>query len=200
MIASRPALFARQGVVVATWRWYRGRRLGPYWRLAYREAGRQCSVYLGRMGEGVRRVRGVLARLQRGLRSRRAVRRLTRRVRASLRAHLAEFDRRLAELGLWRKGFEVRGGWSRALEQRFLRAAAGDKAARVALIEVPRPGDELHPPELNGAPCLVGHLSREREWFVSPVELRLDDGIVVEVVPSEGMASGDPASKAAELP
>ncbi len=88
---------------MATWRWYRGRRVVPYWRLAYPAGGRQRSVYMVLMGATFRRVRGVLARLQRGLRSRRTVRRLTRRVRASLRAHLTEFDRRLAELGLWRK-------------------------------------------------------------------------------------------------
>ncbi len=127
VIRSRLRLFARQGAVVATWRWYRGRKLGPYWRLAYREAGRQCSVYLGRTGPGVERVRRVLARLQRGLRSRRTVRRVSRAVRASLRSCLAELDRQLHGLGLWRKGFEVRGGWSRALERHF--ALYGGQAA-----------------------------------------------------------------------
>ena len=111
LIASRPELFVRQGAVVATWRWCKGRRLGPYWRLAYREAGRQCSVYLGRMGEGVQRVRQALARRQGFRRWRRTYRRLRRQVKASLRAHLAEFDRQLHALGLWRKGLEVRGGW-----------------------------------------------------------------------------------------
>jgi len=48
LIASQPALFQRQGSVVAGWRNYRGRRLGPYHRLAYRHRGRQCSIYLGR--------------------------------------------------------------------------------------------------------------------------------------------------------
>ncbi len=32
--------FAVQGSVVAGWRVYRGRRLGPYFRLAYRDGGR----------------------------------------------------------------------------------------------------------------------------------------------------------------
>jgi len=121
LIASRPELFVRQGAVVATWRWYKGRRLGPYWRLAYREAGRQCSVYLGRMGEGVEQVRQALARWQDFRRWRTTYRRPRRQVKASFRAHLARFHRQLHALGLWRKGPEVRGGWSRAVE-RHLRA------------------------------------------------------------------------------
>jgi len=120
VMAARPGVFARQGAVVASWRAYRGRRLGPYWRLAYREGGRQRSVYLGRSGSGVKRVRGALARLQRPLRSRRAVRRLRRRVKASMRKCLTALDRQLDRLGLWRKGFEVRGGWSRGLERHFI--------------------------------------------------------------------------------
>ena len=70
LIAARPGVFARQGAVVATWRPYRGRRLGPYWRLAYRDGGRQRSVHLGRNGPGVERVRQAFARVQRPLRSR----------------------------------------------------------------------------------------------------------------------------------
>ncbi len=103
LIASKVELFTWQGAVVATWRWYRGRKLGPYWRLAYRESGRQCSIYLGRSGEGVERVRRVRARLQQPLRRHRTCRRLARAIRASLRAALAEFDRQLERLGLWRK-------------------------------------------------------------------------------------------------
>src|SRR4030042_6599751 len=74
LIASRPTLFARQGAVVATWRRYGGRRLGPYFRLAYREAGRQCSVYLGRAGRGVEAARGAWAELQRPLKRHREYR------------------------------------------------------------------------------------------------------------------------------
>ncbi|HUT90503.1 MAG TPA: hypothetical protein VMY37_13460 [Thermoguttaceae bacterium] len=128
LIASRARLFARQGAVVATWRSYRGRRLGPYWRLAYREAGRQCSVYLGRAGRGVERVRQALAELQGRLRWRRTYRRLCRQVKASLRACQAEFDRQLRRLGLRRKGFEVRGGWSRGLARHFSMSTSGPAA------------------------------------------------------------------------
>ena len=116
LIAERPELFVRQGAVVATYRWYKGRRLGPYWRLAYREAGRQRSIYLGRMGEGVERVRQALARRRDARRWRRTYRRLCRRVKASLRAHLARFDQQLRALGLRRKGIQLYGDWDRAIE------------------------------------------------------------------------------------
>ena len=42
-------LLATQGTVTASWREYQGRRLGPFYRLAYREGNRQRSVYLGIM-------------------------------------------------------------------------------------------------------------------------------------------------------
>ncbi|MHB1034349.1 MAG: hypothetical protein ACYC0Y_06855, partial [Pirellulales bacterium] len=47
-ILDRRAIFARQGSVVATWRTRGGARFGPYYQLAYREAGRQRAIYLGR--------------------------------------------------------------------------------------------------------------------------------------------------------
>ncbi len=47
LLADHPDRFARQGAVVASWRTYRGRRLGPYYRLAWRENRRQRSIYLG---------------------------------------------------------------------------------------------------------------------------------------------------------
>ena len=87
-------LFATQGTVVSGWRTYRGRRLGPYFRVAYRDGGRQRSIYLGRCMELARRVRELLARLQRNNRRRRLFARLKAQVRASLRRAKA----RLSEL------------------------------------------------------------------------------------------------------
>jgi hypothetical protein len=127
-VAARPGLFAAQGAVVATWRVYRGRRLGPYFRLAYREGGRQRSIYLGRCAELVRRVRSLLARLQAPERRRRVFRRLEAQVRASLRQCKAQLKKLLAPLGIQLKGFEFRGsrralaGWSSA----FRRPVAGE--------------------------------------------------------------------------
>ena len=48
LLTRRPTRFARQGPGAATWRTSRGRRLGPYYRLAWRDRGRQRSIYLGR--------------------------------------------------------------------------------------------------------------------------------------------------------
>ena len=109
LIASNAALFARQGAVVASWRDYRGRKLGPYYRLAYREDGRQRSVYLGCCARLVERVRQALAAVQAPLRQSRVLRRLKTRAKAAFRAAKAELDRRLRPVGLFLKGMEIRG-------------------------------------------------------------------------------------------
>ena len=108
-LLTEPRQFARQGSVVAGWREYAGRRLGPYFRLAYREKGRQRSIYLGRCAELARRVREVLAGLRRGDRERRRLGRLVAQVRASLRQVKDRLRGQLAELGIQLKGFEFRG-------------------------------------------------------------------------------------------
>ena len=55
---------------------------------------------------------------------------------------------------------------------------------KVALIELP--GHSSDTSEYQAAYCLTGHLSRDREWFVTtPVELRLDEGIVKQVTDAE---------------
>jgi hypothetical protein len=109
-VLGRKGVFARQGSVVATWRAYRGRRLGPYFRLAFREDGRQRSIYLGRCRELARRVGSLLAGLQRPLRQRRVVRRLEAQVQASLKRFRAKLAEALAPLGIRIKGSEFRGG------------------------------------------------------------------------------------------
>ena len=108
VLAERGRL-AVQGSVVAGWRIYGGRRLGPYFRLAYREGGRQRSIYLGRCAELARRVRELLAELQRPRRQRLLFARLVAQVRASLRSAKAELERRLAVWGIRLEGFEFRG-------------------------------------------------------------------------------------------
>ena len=55
-----PLRFATQGTVTTTWRTYRGRRLGPYYRLTWREDGRQRAIYLGRQSPLVDEVRRLL--------------------------------------------------------------------------------------------------------------------------------------------
>ena len=47
LVRAQLGVFSRQGAIVATWREHQGRKLGPYYRLAWREEGRQRSRYLG---------------------------------------------------------------------------------------------------------------------------------------------------------
>jgi len=60
------------------------------------------------------------------------------------------------------------------------RLAHDGSATHVALVETPPYASaEIHGPPLEG---LAGRLSDQREWFVrTPVEIRLNDGIVVDV-------------------
>jgi len=109
LIARRAEVFARQGSIVAAWRRRGTRTYGPYYRLSYRENGRQRSVYLGHEGTLVALVRQTLADLQRPLRQHRAVVRLERQVKTALRADKGRLNRHLRLLGLRLQGFEVRG-------------------------------------------------------------------------------------------
>jgi hypothetical protein len=108
-LVARPALFAAQGTVVATSRTYRGRQLGPYFQLAWREEGRQRRLYLGRSLELVDRVRNLLDQLQQPLRQRRLFARLKRQARAALCRWMADLRPFLGRWGIDLKGFELRG-------------------------------------------------------------------------------------------
>ena len=109
-VQSHLGVFSRQGAIVATWREYQGRKLGPYYRLAWREEGRQRSRYLGCSTWVVEKVRELLARVQQELRQGRQLRRLERTARAAMRWSKGLLRKELGRLGLWLKGFEVRGG------------------------------------------------------------------------------------------
>ena len=63
-IKNNAETFAQNGSVVASYRTRGTKRYGPYYRVAYRAAGRQCSVYLGRCKRLAARVRKILAHLQ----------------------------------------------------------------------------------------------------------------------------------------
>ena len=119
LLASRPELFAAQGHVAAGYRTRNGRKLGPYYRLAYRENGRQHSIYLGRPGELVDRVRRRLGELQRQRIQFRALRSMERQVRASLRVEKRHLASLLRPYGLRMKGMEIRG-WRFSPFRRFL--------------------------------------------------------------------------------
>jgi len=103
------ALFSTQGSVVATWRVWQGRKLGPYFRLAFREGRRQCSLYLGRCQWLAEQVRGLLGRIQEHVRWRRQSFRLQREARAALRKAKAQLKAIMAIYGVRMKGFEFRG-------------------------------------------------------------------------------------------
>ena len=107
ILASEEAL-RHQGTMVATWRTQRGRTSGPFFRLAYRQGGRQRSIYLGRSASLAQSVQSLLAVLQGPVREARDWQRLRRAVKSALRARKAEWARELAKHGLWLKGYEVR--------------------------------------------------------------------------------------------
>ena len=112
LIESRPEIFAAQGTVVATWRTYGGRRLGPYFRLSFREGRRQRSLYLGTSAALAARVRAILARKHEPIKRRRTHEKIRSRAVVELRKHKVAWEARLHNVGLYAKGFEVRG-WRR---------------------------------------------------------------------------------------
>ncbi len=107
-VLANARLFATQGSIVATWRVRRGKRFGPYYRLAYRRNGRQRSIYLG-PSNIAEPLREFLVELQ--LPHRR--RQLSKRLQASARASLKQAKKHLAQLlapfGVTVKGYEFRG-------------------------------------------------------------------------------------------
>lgn len=116
-ICEQRILFATQGTIVASWKIHAGKRLGPYYRVAYRLDGKQKSLYLGVSEWLVAKVRELLASLQSPFRQYQVMQRLKRQARRAV----AESKKRLAELlratfGAATKGWEFRGVF-RALAQ-----------------------------------------------------------------------------------
>jgi len=131
-------LFTRQGSIVQSWRYKNGRKIGPYYRLVYRDAGRRRSLYLGRSEELVRQVRRVLESLQRP----RNLRRTKKSVQAALRRQKAEWRAELQAAGLTPRGYDVRG-W-RAFRRRSI----------ATFPEVNQPGVARMKATQNGFPAL----------------------------------------------
>ena len=109
LLAALPADISTQGSIVKSWRSYRGRRLGPYFRLAYRNGGRQRSLYLGADAELAAEVRQRLAQRQAAHRLSLMLHRQKQLVRKSLARHKNAWRRELAAVGLLLKGNEIRG-------------------------------------------------------------------------------------------
>ncbi len=112
LLSNHPDRFAAQGTVVETWRTCRGRRLGPYYRLAWRENRRQRSVYLGRQGALVKEVRRLLQEAQASRRIRREHRRRAALFREQVSRPIRQYIKEMFRLfgnGLYIKGSEIRG-------------------------------------------------------------------------------------------
>lgn len=111
-IAIHEAILTTQGAVTATWRQWRGRRLGPYFRLVYRNAvGRQQSIYLGADAGLAAEVQSSLRRLRACEAERRQVDTIRRAVRREIRQLRAALNKELSQLALRCQGGEIRG-WS----------------------------------------------------------------------------------------
>ena len=110
IVLSQPKTFSRQGFVTASYRTSRGRKYGPYYRLAYRDQQyRQRSIYLGRSEELAGLVQSLLDKLKTPLRRRRESRGIRVALLANLRTHIKRWKADLAAHGLYLKGFSVRG-------------------------------------------------------------------------------------------
>jgi hypothetical protein len=109
LMRARSDLFRCQGAVIRSWRSYQGRKLGPYYRLAYREGGRQRTLYLGSSPELAGEVRQALHVLQVSQHRQRTGQRQWKTWRAALRRQKLQWDAELRRLGLYLKGYEVRG-------------------------------------------------------------------------------------------
>jgi hypothetical protein len=108
-VAAHAGQLGRQGSVHAAWRSYRGRRLGPYFRLLFRLDCRQHSRYLGTDPAFAEEIRRLLAAMQAPLREGRVLARYRAQLRAALRQQKRELDGQLRRLGLYLKGSEIRG-------------------------------------------------------------------------------------------
>ncbi len=117
LLSNHPERFTRQGSVVAAWRNYGDRRLGPYYRLVWREDGRQRTLYLGRQSPLVDDVRHLLATIQARTRFQREVRKRRARFRREVLRPLKRYlDQTFLVYGggLYLKGYELRGHYARA--------------------------------------------------------------------------------------
>jgi hypothetical protein len=135
-IRALKSVFSRQGTVVASYRTYNGRKLGPYYRLAYRIEGRQRSIYLGKSKKILRQVRRLLEKLQKPMQTKRHLRQAQKTFQEVLKKHMAQFRIDLLKVGLQLRGYAARG-WRRyrclVLSQYPLRAPHQGLRARINL-------------------------------------------------------------------
>ncbi|MBN2579784.1 MAG: DUF1678 domain-containing protein [Pirellulales bacterium] len=128
-VRAMKSVLARQGTIIASYRTYRGQKLGPYYRLAFRDEGRQRSIYLGKSEIILRQVRNLLEKLQKPLKTRHNLRHAQKVMQAAMKKHMARFRVDLLRVGLQLRGYAVRG-WRR---YRRLRSQRTPQAPRDGL-------------------------------------------------------------------
>ena len=139
-------IFKNCGSVVASYRTRGTTRYGPYYRVAYRIAGRQCSLYLGRCKELASRARELLATLQQSRDYRRMCRKANRQRRAVLKGVIRQWQQMIRAYGLDLRGCEIRG-WRRLGLPRYDKTTpytAAQKAA-AAIFRRPPPNPTDNP-------------------------------------------------------
>ena len=112
LIHQQADVFSRQGSVQESWRSYKGRRLGPYYRLAYRSGSKQRSIYLGSDQDGASLVRETLQLVQQEPRRQKSISECRKAVRSELRRTRRQLQDQLAAVGLRIQGAEIRGWYS----------------------------------------------------------------------------------------
>ena len=119
---------------------------GPYFRVAYRIAGRQCSIYFGRCTGLADRARQLLAQLQHPRDYRRMCRKANRLRRAALRSVIRGWQQTIRAYGLDLRGCEIRG-WRTLGIPRYDKTTpltAAEKAA-AAIFRFPPPTQPTTP-------------------------------------------------------
>ncbi len=139
-IQNNANIFARVGSVVASYRTRGTTRYGPYYRVAYRTAGRQCSIYLGRCKTLADRARALLTQLQQPRNYLRMCQKANRERRATLRHVIRGWQQTIRAYGLDLRGCKIRG-WRRLGIPRYDKTTpftAAQKAA-AAIFRSPPP-------------------------------------------------------------
>jgi hypothetical protein len=95
------------GFVRGYWKTYRGKRLGPYYRVVFLQDRRRRSLYLGSDPQLAALVGRLLENWQRGRRENLYLRRLRKKIRAALRLEKANMQKLLAPLGFRMKGYAI---------------------------------------------------------------------------------------------
>ncbi len=171
-IRNNTNIFTHLGSVVASYRIRGTTRYGPYYRVAYRIAGRQCSIYLGRCKRLADRARALLARLQQPRDYRRMCRRAERDRRATLRRVIRQWQQTIRAYGLDLRGCEIRG-WRALGIPRYDKTTpytAAQKAA-AAILRSPPPNQAAPDPRYwqNPSPVDQHHPHSFKSPFRSPV-------------------------------